>query len=189
MRHKYATEAVVLARYPLGEASVSLGLLTKEFGLVKARAQGLRKSGAKLAGALQTLSAANVTLVRGKEGWRLTGALATEAFAQTLTAQSRERAGRVASLILRLLSGEHREPLAYQVLIEFLRALAALTDEEADEAEIAAALYVLRLSGVDAGERIPDPDGMYGATALSYVREHERDLIVRINHGIEASGL
>lgn len=189
MRHKYATEAVVLARYPLGEASVLLALLTKEFGLVKARAQGLRKTGAKLAPALQTLGAATVTLVRGKDGWRLTGALSTESFWQALTRENRERAGRVASLMLRLLSGEHREPLAYQVLIELLRVLSSLTEEDADAAEIAAALYVLRLSGVDAGERIPDPDGRYGPAALSYVREHERELIVRINHGIEASGL
>lgn len=189
MRHKYATDAIVLARYPLGEASVSLALLTKEFGLIKARAQGLRKSGAKLAPALQTLSAASVNLVRGREGWRLTGALSTESYVQILTPQGRERAGRVATLILRLLSGEHREPLAYQVANELLRALTTLSEEDADAAEIAAALYVLRLSGVDAGERIPDPDGMYGPAALSYVREHERDLIVRINHGIEASGL
>ena len=41
-------------------------LLTPELGLVRARAEGVRRSGAKLAHALQTLHASDVILVRGK---------------------------------------------------------------------------------------------------------------------------
>ncbi len=72
MRHKYASPAVVVARSPLGERAVLLTLLTGDLGLIRARAEGLRKPGAKLAHALQTFSESEVTLVRGKDGggWR-----------------------------------------------------------------------------------------------------------------------
>lgn len=55
----------MLARHPIKESALLLTLLTEELGLVWARAEGLRKPGAKLAHALQTLSGAEVTLVRG----------------------------------------------------------------------------------------------------------------------------
>ena len=50
----------MLARTPLAEASASLLLLTEEFGLARARAQGVRKPGAKMAGALATLAESDV---------------------------------------------------------------------------------------------------------------------------------
>ena len=40
MRHKYATPAVILARAPLAEAGMLATLLTSEFGLIRARAEG-----------------------------------------------------------------------------------------------------------------------------------------------------
>jgi len=51
MRHKYETRGIVLSRSPLGEANAFVTLLTPELGLVRARAQGVRRSGAKLSAA------------------------------------------------------------------------------------------------------------------------------------------
>ena len=47
---------MVLSRAPKGEANASIVLLTQDIGLVRARAQGVRRSGAKLAAALATFA-------------------------------------------------------------------------------------------------------------------------------------
>jgi hypothetical protein len=78
MRHKYETSGIVLSRTHVGEATTLVTLLTPDLGLVSARAQSLRNTGAKLAASLPTLALSHVVLVRGKEGWRVTGAVLEE---------------------------------------------------------------------------------------------------------------
>lgn len=188
MRPRYATEAIVLGRSPHGEASASLALLTREFGLVRARAQGIRKPGAKLAAAAQTLDESDVILVRGKDGWRLSGALLEKHWSEALPAGARERAGRISRLLLRLVHGESSEPAAFFTYKGFLEALPDLTEPEADAAETLAALRILRALGLDAGD-IPGTETDYGPEALAKAMTGRRALIERVNRGIEASGL
>ncbi len=188
MRPKYQTTALVLARTPLAEASALLYLLTHDFGLVKARAQGIRKAGAKLAAATQTFSEHEATLVRGKEGWRLSGAVVTQNWFTTLGRDARCRAGRIARLLLRLVHGESNDTALLALFTEFLEALPRLTDEDADAAEHLVALRLLGILGLDTGD-IPGNVQVYEAEALTFAKAHKRELITRINRGIAASGL
>ncbi len=188
MRPRYHSQALVLARTPHGESSASLALLTPEFGLLRARAQGIRASGAKLAPALQTLSLADVILVRGKEYWRLAGASLARSYAQELLPSAKARAGRIARLLLRLMQGESSDPAAFFIVKGFFDALPALTEEEADAAECLAALRILQTLGLDAGD-IPGDDFDFGSDALTAVEAGKRAYVTRVNRGIEASGL
>lgn len=56
-----------------GEADALFTLYTKEYGKIRARAQGVKKEGAKLKGHLEPLSLSSVSFVLGKNGERLTG--------------------------------------------------------------------------------------------------------------------
>lgn len=188
MRPRYNTHALVLARTALGEASVLLYLLTSEFGLVKARAQGLRKPGAKLSHALQTLREVEGILVRGKDGWRLSGASLIQNHAGTLSLPARACAGRIAHLILRLMHGDSYDTAPFFILQGLLRALPALSDEERDAAECLAALRILSALGLDTGT-YTDEEAAYEKTHLEPILKDRRAYIVRINRGIEASGL
>lgn len=183
MRHKYETQALVLGRMPLAESAVLVTLLTEEFGLVRARAEGLRKPGAKLAHTLQTLDRAVVTLVRGKEGWRLSGAFLEEQLFPALSRSARLRVSRVNGLLLRLMQGEGGDGEVYELMREFVTALPSLSEEEQDSAECFIALRLLAHLGLDAGA-IPDSNG-YAPLAP----EQRRELVTRINRGISASGL
>ena len=186
MRHKYTTEALVLARYPLKEAGVLATLLTKEFGLIHARAEGVRRPGAKLAHALQTLRMSEVYLVRGKEGWRITGAhLQDDCFAE-LPSEARHRAGRVSGLLQRFLGKDIEDTYAYDTYFSYVDALRQLDEQEHDHAETLVALRLLHSFGIDAGE-LP-PEG-YGSLALTYAHDSRKALVERINKGIIASGL
>lgn len=186
MRPKYATRGIVLARHPMGEASASVAFLTAEFGLMRTRVQGIRKPGAKLAPALQTLSECDAILVRGKDGWRLSGAILVENWFRTLTPSARERAGRIASLIQRLVHGESADHAVFAAFSEFLAALPLLTDEAQEAAEILAALRIVRALGLDAGML---PGESYDEATLAKLHEDRRNAVLRINNGIRASGL
>lgn len=72
------TEAFILKKVASGEANVRVWLFTKEFGLVIAMVQGVRKSGAKLHMQLSEYARIRADLVRGREVWRLVSALEEE---------------------------------------------------------------------------------------------------------------
>ena len=188
MRHKYETRGLVLSRAHGGEANTFVTLLTSELGLVHARAQSLRKPGAKLAAALTTLAESEVVLVRGKEGWRVTGAVLDENWSVRLGVASRERVARVSSLLLRLIAGEVQDSGIFPIMKGFLGALAVLPDDLRDAAEVLVVLRTLAALGLDSGG-IPGEPSAFTLPILAEVTENRKAYIARINTGIAASGL
>ncbi len=192
MRHKHETRALLLARSHIGEANTLLTLLTSDIGLVYVRAQGLRKSGAKLAGALTTFSESEVVLVRGKESWRLAGAIFKEGWFERLRRSgSLRRASRVTRLLLRLVAGESRDTKLFQLMKDFFNALATLPKDTHEAVEILAVLKMLEILGlavevknISIGEEVS-----FTQTNLDEICEMREQYIARINTGISASGL
>ena len=78
MYKKYNTEALILGSRERGEADRVYALMTREFGLVSARASAVRTYPSRMRCALQNYSRARVALVRGKRGWRVGGAVAED---------------------------------------------------------------------------------------------------------------
>jgi len=187
MRYKYRTRAFTLGRYPLGEANASITLLTDEFGVIRARAQGLRRPASKMTVGLQTLAESDIMLVRGKEGWRLVGTVLRNDWARTLSRENAARAGRIADLIRRLSQGEDAEPRLFTIFTAFVSALADSREELGEAAETLAALKALRVLGHDDGEL--SLDGQFSAATLASVAKERTASIARVNAGIYASGL
>jgi DNA repair protein RecO len=191
MRQKYSTQALVVGRRPLGEVSTVIMLLTEEFGIVRARAQGLRKSSAKMGAALQTFAFSEVVLLRGKDGWRMTGAIGEKNFAKELDGPARMRAGRITDLLQRLAQNDHREPDIFLLITTFMQKLTELQSREedlSDAAEILTALRLLQLLGFDAGA-IPGTLVDYSDTVLAETTSKRTELISRINNSLAQSGL
>lgn len=189
MRHKYETLGIVLGRTSLGEANTLVTLVAPGLGLVRARAQGLRKSGAKLAAALATFAESDLVLVRGKEGWRIAGAvLAENWFSRMRHPTSRARAARVSGLVVRLVAGEAHDLMLFPIVNGFFEALALLPEEHHEAAELLAVLRVLGVLGLDAGV-VQGDECLFTLEMLVTVASHRTDYISRINEGIAASGL
>ncbi len=72
--HIYTTKALVLSARSYREADSVYLLLTRDLGLVRATATGVRKESSKLRGSLEPISITLVSLVRGQDYWRLTAA-------------------------------------------------------------------------------------------------------------------
>jgi recombinational DNA repair protein (RecF pathway) len=179
MRHKYDTRVLVLARAPLGEISASVVLLTPSLGLLRARAQGLRRSGAKLAAALTTFSESACLLVRGKEGWRVTGAVLEDRWNIRLSVAARAVASRIVKLLLRLSPTDVRDPELFSIVHKCFELLATASETAHEAIEIRTALSLLAVLGLDAGTIPP----------LDAVAKDRMAYISRINQGISASGL
>ncbi len=189
MRHKYETRGIVLSRTPVGEATASVAILTEDLGLVYARAQSVRVSGAKLAAALATFAESGVVLVRGKEYWRVAGAVLEERWFEKLaTPAARVRAAQVSGLVTRLIAGETHDVQIFPIMRGFFAALAASPESEHEAIEILAVLRLLAALGLDAGE-IPGTDLAFDEAALASVRARRSHYLSRINTGITASGL
>ena len=78
MHTLHTTEAFILDRYEHGDSSYVYKLFTKEKGLLFAHAQGVREMRNKNRYGLRTYAHASVTLVRGREVWRVTSVRAMQ---------------------------------------------------------------------------------------------------------------
>lgn len=166
-----------------------MSLLTEGLGLVRVRAQGLRRSGAKLAASLATFAESNVVLVRGKEGWRATGAVLGENwFANMGESAPRHRAARISGLLIRLVPGETHDPHLFHIMKGFFQALSVLPSEAHDAAEALAALRILAVLGLDTAD-IPGEVSVFTPPVLDSIAAERSLYVARINRGIAASGL
>jgi DNA repair protein RecO (recombination protein O) len=126
MHHIYHTHGFILSSRNTGEANKILIIYTREMGLVRAAAQGIRFYKSKLRFSLQDFSYANIDLVRGRDIWRVTSALNISSFPYARSSrQSLLLISRVSLLIERLCDGE--EPNE-DIFDDFIQALYLLDD-------------------------------------------------------------
>lgn len=67
----YSTEGIILKRIDVGEVDSFFTIYTKDFGKIRALAQGIKKEGAKLKGHLEILNWSMIHFVLGRGGERL----------------------------------------------------------------------------------------------------------------------
>ena len=110
----YTTRGFILGSGPSGEASKIYVIYTEDFGLIRAKAQGVRLIQSKLRYNLEDFSFCSLSLVRGKEVWRLTR---SESLGGEGTKENRLVRARVLSLVRRLVQGEERNDDLFKCLL------------------------------------------------------------------------
>lgn len=190
MYEKYPADALILDSRERGEADRTYALYTEEFGLVWARAAAVRSERSKMRGALQMFARARVSLVKGKRGWRLAGAIAQVPSLGAPESGIRTFA-RVAQLVLRLCAGEERNAYLFAALAE---AQNALFSPGADTASIeivcvARVLYALGYLSAEALETTLFSHTAYGLPELAEVGEKRDALLSSINKAITETQL
>lgn len=145
--HQYHTDAFVLGSIPVGESNRYIDLFTADLGRVRAFARSVREGRSKLRFSLQDFSLTEVSLVRGKEMWRVVGARLKHSVHYDISNQCGERDTmlRLFHLIKRLLNGEEEnKPLfaTFSDSVSFLLT-ARLSKDEVNNFECLTALRVL----------------------------------------------
>ena len=149
MHHIYTTEAFVIKNLPSKETNKTYFLFTKDLGLVRATAQSIRSAGSKLKGHLEDFYFTRVSLVKGREVWRITGA---ESIAQKPFYKNQQKLSvlkNVFELLLRLIHGEEKNENLFSVIETFYEYLSnnELSADNLKNLEVIIVLRVLSALG------------------------------------------
>ena len=171
------TRAVVLARRTLGEGSVRAALYTEDFGLVYAAARSAREERSKLRPHLLVGSFGTYTIVRGKQEWKLVGAVETKnAYFELAAHTELQRASsRVVGIVRSLVQGEECNTDLFAALWSYLSTLSSESEMSIEYTERRVVARILCALGYVAAD-----------TALL---SDERELTRRINEAFAASSL
>ncbi len=170
----HTTEGLVLSYRSLREADRVYSILTRDFGLIRATATGVRKGHSKLRGVIEPISLVQVSLVKGREYWRLTSA----EFIQKV--ESSEEILKPLALLEKLVQGEAPNSELFEAVKKIItppkpplsKGRAKGGVDEMFEIKLVAQILF----------------------HLGYLREEglnleKKELIQAINHGLEASHL
>ena len=153
MHHIHHTPALIFSARNSGEADRIFTLYTRELGLLRARASGVRKISSKLRYTLQEFSILNADLVRGKDAWRITSAMPMKSFLKDgdmgapRFSATHQIIARISSLISRLANGEHAHPEIFDDLVRGFDSLHGATKEAQESIELLLVLRVLHELG------------------------------------------
>lgn len=149
MHHIYTTKAIIIKSVPTGEANRFYFLLTKDLGFIKASAQGVRLLKSKLKGHLQAFSIVNVSVVKGKEIWRITSSEVVENESLIKKPDKLFIAKNIFALLLRMLHGEEKNEPLFECVDNFYNFLLKnnLDKEQLKNIEIITVLRIIHHLG------------------------------------------
>ena len=185
----HTTLAFVLKSYPHGESSRVYKLFTRELGLLYAHGQGVRELKSKNKYSLQTGDLSEITLVRGKNVWRITGA--KNAYFFTFSKRSRIIKEKVLSFIGKSMQVEDKSQEVFDIAVS---GYFALSDDSAFDDELVEIITMLRIidkigflkkTGKNVNT-VDFTDPVYISDELLYkVKEQKTFLIKTINEALE----
>ncbi|QQG37964.1 MAG: recombination protein O N-terminal domain-containing protein [Candidatus Kaiserbacteria bacterium] len=190
MYQKYSTEALVLRSRESGESDRVFTLYTKDFGLVRARASAVRAESSRMRYALQSLSLASVSLVKGKRGWRVAGAAAIQN--APAAPKSAGALARIADLTVRLTGSGEANVYLYATLSEAHQALKSASEEIVPTIEIisvARLLYALGYLSAEALDTALLTHTAYDLDAVSEGEQLRQKLLDSINRALPETQL
>lgn len=109
---KYTTQALVIEHFDQGEHDRVYKLFTRDFGLIMAHAKSVRKLESKLRAHILPRGRCLVTLVQGRDVWRLVGAEEVR--------QNSKATHEATHLIKRFIRGEGAHKTLYDRIISYL---------------------------------------------------------------------
>jgi len=188
----YTTFAYVLASRSIGEANKLFTLLTRDFGTITATAQSIRLEKSKLRFALQKFSFAEISLVRGRGGWRITNAYPLENIFFNQESSKQKIVINITKLLRRLLVGESPDEKLFDLVLRGFSILSGLSEKENSAFELVLVVKILRTLGYGSESNVLEKIGNESIETES-LREFSalrRTAIVKeINAALGASGL
>lgn len=193
MHELATTEGIVLGKRGVGEANSISYILTKDLGLLFAKATSTRAEKSKLRFGLEPLTHARFSLVRGRHEWKLVGVENASSSLISSRTPSRAAAGRIAKLLTRLVHGEEPQEALFEYVHAGLMHIAqAETLEELKNAECVLVLRILSRLGYlpQTQELAPFVENVHFSPELSARASVARSYLIRmINESLMQTGL
>lgn len=191
--HKYTTEAFVMKVEWVGDYDARISLLTKDLGLIRVSVKSLRKSMNKHKVALTEFSKVLVSVVKGKEVWRLTNSLLINNLFYDLRGniEAIKVIAKVKSLISRLVLGEGEVVKVFDVMNFLYKNISQVEEGLLPDLECFAVMNVLASLGY-----LPLNDREQSMLSLDdsminliHFRENRLLYVKRINESLQATQL
>lgn len=188
----YNTEAFVVSSRNSGEADRVFTLFTKDFGVVSAKATGIRKVESRLRFFVQDFKYIDASIVKGKNYWRLISARPIHELnsRKSLTTSSRIRS---LQLIGKLAPTEEPIPELFQELLlaYTFTSTAHPSSEDLESIEALIALKILHALGYwgskdDENDLVKSP---FNKDVISKVKNSKKFIIKELNSSLRATQL
>jgi len=203
MSHQiYTTDAIVLSQFDKAETASVLMLFTRDFGLIYANAQGIRKIQSKLRNVLHNYAYIEVSLVYGREIWRVVNAREKKSFSSIKNENpKRVLFAQIISLLKRFLGQEEVNAELFNDVVSATLFLdgEALTKNELERFELMIILRILSSLGYVKEDLITKKESIPFSEILSFnewskektsaVEGKEKECILAINESFYESGL
>ncbi len=178
---KETTSAIVIGAYDSGESDAMLKLYTRDFGMIFALSKGLKKS-SKLRAHLMLGRVSDITLVKGREVYRVVGARESSEY-KSINLKY------FITVINRLVHGEIKNIRLYDRIIKYgyVKDVDTLTLKLAVSAELLIVLGYLDTHKL--GINIEDYIKMEVEEFLLLVQLRKRDVTHMVRSGLEDSML
>jgi len=200
--HIYNTEAIIIGGRAVSESSRLIYLFTKDLGLVVARAQNARALTSKLRYALDDFSISRVSLVRGKNNWRLTNALPEKNLYKNFqrAPESRLVFAKAISALRSLVAGEEANGALYEIVLkvaDFIESSEVLNlpekrSENAKDIEVILMLRLLNNLGYFGDHKTFGQfvaDNIWSEAMIQAVRPRRSEAVSVINKSLQAAGM
>jgi len=197
---KYRSRGIIVGGSNIGEASRSYNIFTRDFGLIKVKAQGIRELKSKLKFHLQNLSFIDLHLIKGKNGWRITEAYKIKSIPDVFKREKEklQSSTRILLFLKRMLPEEDSDKKLFDIIMEGLNFMGLkdgsdpLTKEDILNLESLVVLRVLRNLGYIESQQEFEPllsNNNYDGNILLYTNKTKNLIIKEINQSIQASEL
>jgi len=191
--HRYQTEAIVLGSVPRGESNRLFFIFTKDFGMIVAVAQGVRKISSKLKGGLSDFSHLDIDLIRGADMWRIVDITERRPPLSSVLPRVASSFARFSRLMRRLMHGERGEARLFSSTADFREFLMDedMSKESLLSLEVAMAVKVLHELGYGGDEK----EALFvhaeplSHSLLSFVEKHRHTLVAFVNTRLRESHL
>jgi DNA repair protein RecO len=193
---KYHTDALILSGVDTGEADRFIQMLTRDFGLLGVHARGVRKASSKQRPYLQNLFFSKVSLVRGRNIWRLVHVEESkDSVATNRTPSERVIASRVGRILRRFIQGEEFNPALFDSIKYGLLHLRkeGIADQDVHTVENLIVLRILFYLGYVSQDEIDstllENTASYSESSLGRALQNRQLIDSIIYQAMEESGL
>jgi len=168
----YTTEALVCGNFLHNTADKTFLLFTRELGMIFANAKSVREERSKQRFSLQDFSLINVSLIKGKQGWRVGSVEEVENFyAQADTRAKRGDVVLIFKTLRRFIQGEGEIPNLFDFCVAANRTLIKKVEDNSVLANLIQLKILFELGYVDKSDTL---DVVIEGT-LSDILEREKE--------------
>lgn len=189
MSHEiYTTKAFVISSENTGESDKTFFLFTKDLGLVRGRADGIRKLSSKLRFVLSDFAFCEVSFVAGKHGWKIVNSAPIHDFFPEISKS--ESKVKVLRLLKKVCPQDEPDEFLFNEILNGFLYLEKNTETENKNLEALLLMKVLSRLGYWADqERFDFVKNSFEKQTLETIEENKKEIIKELNKSLRATQL